>query len=907
MKKVDHAWQAFSGEPDVWVHACRPSQRKRSGLVSLNVCTTKMSSRNLLYNRDGGTPRIRRPPGLPETGWQPVAPEGVPMARCSRVNEYREPATSQSLTWFGGGPSLVRQSSEVHILPAKDVKRSLITLHGFGGDYILNWYIHISKCTRASMTDQNNEGRQVEDELPIDDLDLTEEELRELQADDYCLEDIPDEGRDENQAANEMAVRGMAVHGAMESPAPDVVQGMGSAQNITNFEVNNRSEGQRVRDPADPGHDILRDVLMPDAHDLEDNEYPQADRENSRVTTPSVSARLTGERPRSRATVPGVQTGQMSPIFRSPKIGPVNMARRTPIVVRPETSRFTASEDTDAQKVASWRVRGLTPLRLSPEHMEDITYLRECHIEFALLSNGQYIPEGIRINDLMRLYVARNYTWLSSNNMMQRIVAAEVLKLKGELKELIKEVVKLRTENMENAESKIQEMQEDLRDMRSRLAAYDAEYEEQEYSEQPEPGELAGPGKAAEEDRQATAAASAPPSPEVGKLNYMSKMALFGDHTAHPFRSWQEWEEEFMQKAALIRLNEDNYYGAALVQLSQPLREAWVAYIRENPSKANWQGMQDHMQSQYAPLDRSAEAEKRFKGQKMVHESEKALQAYCAIQIRNITEMGPESSFSSKGMWDQFLSGLPEPLLRTAASIYASEKSAYDAPSPISRMPQLRAQRASQQNSVASSSQRSTGTKRGSDQSVRQGSSQPAPKLARFDRSIHRRQPLSYAQYYSVPNNMTAEDCPDVGYQSEGQVKPFSQSLREQLINENKCLSCWQEGHGITTCPNLPAEVAQEMERSRARYTPATAPSRYLDVRHEVTDAGQTPGSIPKMNAESNSEQYITPAGGFHTGVVAEGATRQEAGDSSGQNTLQGWQDWPPGQGPTEGLLRIQG
>ena len=178
------------------------------------------------------------------------------------------------------------------------------------------------------------------------------------------------------------------------------------------------------------------------------------------------------------------------------------------------------------------------------------------------------------------------------------------------------------------------------------------------------------------------------------------------------------------------------------------------------------------MQSQYAPLDKLAEAENCFKGQRMVHESEKALQAYSSIQIRNITEMGAESSFSSKGIWDQYLSGLPEQLLRSAANIYANEKAAYDALSPVSRifrmqeklMPQLRAQRASQQNAAASSAQKSAGTKTGSEQMGRQSGSQSAAKMPRFDRQTHRRQPLNHAQYHSVPNNISPEECPDVGY-----------------------------------------------------------------------------------------------------------------------------------------------
>ena len=135
----------------------------------------------------------------------------------------------------------------------------------------------------------------------------------------------------------------------------------------------------------------------------------------------------------------------------------------------------------------------------------------------------------------------------------------------------------------------------------------------------------------------------------------------------------------------------------------------WLAYVRENPRKDNWVSMQEYMQSQFAPLDKSAEAKKRFKGQRIAHESEKAMQAYSSIQVRNITKMGAESSFSSKGIWDQFLLGLPEALLRSTANIYANELAAYDALSPVSKiskpqeklMPQLRAQRASQRNLAA--------------------------------------------------------------------------------------------------------------------------------------------------------------------------------------------------------------
>ena len=81
---------------------------------------------------------------------------------------------------------------------------------------------------------------------------------------------------------------------------------------------------------------------------------------------------------------------------------------------------------------------------------------------------------------------------------------------------------------------------------------------------------------------------------------------------------------------------------------------------------------------------------------------------------------------------------------------------------------------------------------------------------------------------------------------------------------------------------SLPAEVVREMEKSQARCAPAAAPRRSLNARHEVTNAGHTPSSIHEMNTTSNSEQYSSDAGGPRTGVVAEDATRQEAGGSRG-------------------------
>jgi len=101
----------------------------------------------------------------------------------------------------------------------------------------------------------------------------------------------------------------------------------------------------------------------------------------------------------------------------------------------------------------------------------------------------------------------------------------------------------------------------------------------------------------------------------------MSKMGMFEGQLASPFRSWQEWSEEFLQRAVLVHLSQDHFYAAASVQLAQHVRDAWIAHTKTNPGKDNWASLQEYMHIQYAPLDKSAEAEKRFMDQRMTHET----------------------------------------------------------------------------------------------------------------------------------------------------------------------------------------------------------------------------------------------------------------------------------------------
>jgi len=222
--------------------------------------------------------------------------------------------------------------------------------------------------------------------------------------------------------------------------------------------------------------------------------------------------------------------------------------------------------------------------------------------------------------------------------------------------------------------------------------------------------------------------------------------------------------------------------------------------------------------------------------QKMTHETEQALQTFSNIQIRNIIEMGADSSLSSKGLWDHYMAGLYGPLPRSATTIYANEKATFDTLSPIGRianmqerlMPQLRAHRSTYHIAEASGPHLTTHSKRipEADISGQQIGAQPMQKIQRLDMSSTGRQPRSDIHYWAIPTDMTPETCPDVGYQNDAQTKPYNYSLKQALLQENRCLACWRPGHPISMCPNLPPNEVMHMEHAQARGFQGRGPPR---------------------------------------------------------------------------------
>jgi len=126
----------------------------------------------------------------------------------------------------------------------------------------------------------------------------------------------------------------------------------------------------------------------------------------------------------------GTHVPQMAAIFTPSVAGSENISARTPIMVTPEVTHSDAAHTTTARQAASFEARGMAPLSLTPEQIQDAKNLRNVVMEFAALSNNKYIPQVLHVNDIMRLFIARGSHELKSTDMIHRLVAAEILELK---------------------------------------------------------------------------------------------------------------------------------------------------------------------------------------------------------------------------------------------------------------------------------------------------------------------------------------------------------------------------------------------------------------------------------------------------------------------------------------------
>jgi len=87
-------------------------------------------------------------------------------------------------------------------------------------------------------------------------------------------------------------------------------------------------------------------------------------------------------------------------------------------------------------------------------------------MEFAALSNNKYIPQGLHVNDIMRLFIARGSHELKSTDMIHRLVAAEILELK-----------KIHNAESQHQNAEIDSLKLKVHEMQTEMNAYNAEYQ----------------------------------------------------------------------------------------------------------------------------------------------------------------------------------------------------------------------------------------------------------------------------------------------------------------------------------------------------------------------------------------------------------------------------------------------
>ncbi len=198
----------------------------------------------------------------------------------------------------------------------------------------------------------------------------------------------------------------------------------------------------------------------------------------------------------------GTHVPQMAAIFTPSVAGSENMSARTLIMVTPEVPHSDAAHTTSARQAASFRARGMAPLSLTPEQIQDAKNLRNVVMEFAALSNNKCIPQGLHVNDIMRLFIARGSHELKSTDMIHKLVAAEILELK-----------KIHNAETQQQNAEMDSLKHKAHAMQTQMDAYNAEY-------QSEGGNPDGGHPPSQHQAHATEPASRS-APEVQKLTYM--------------------------------------------------------------------------------------------------------------------------------------------------------------------------------------------------------------------------------------------------------------------------------------------------------------------------------------------------------------------------------------------------
>ncbi len=108
----------------------------------------------------------------------------------------------------------------------------------------------------------------------------------------------------------------------------------------------------------------------------------------------------------------------------------------------------------------------------------------------------------------------------------------------------------------------------------------------------------------------------------------------------------------------------------------------------------------------------------------------------------------------------------------------------------------------------------STAGPSGSAEATSRNSKRPRSEARQTQYQNQPHQAMSNTEYTEMPAG-TAAQCPDVGFQSQHEAKPYAHSLRTLLQNENKCLVCWSPDHRMYSCPDRSAAMKADMDRKQ--------------------------------------------------------------------------------------------
>ena len=270
-----------------------------------------------------------------------------------------------------------------------------------------------------------------------------------------------------------------------------------------------------------------------------------------------------------------------------------------------------------------------------------------------------------------------------------------------------------------------------------------------------------------------------------------------------------------MHNAELCELQERKYYKMVLALLSPYMREVWLAVLKLKPEDDTWEGLDVYMTAHYSTMDKAQEAHKKFETCRLAKGTEKAWQTYANQQTASVTHMGTavKRKYTDQGMWDEFLKGIrPVPdLYGQAFATYMRDMDEYDLLPVQSRITKItpvllqyiKSRVATQEEGAADpglTADTPAGGQKGNKRTADGSGAGQQP--AQRQKKEARKQGESDRAYPSVPTEMDCRSCPDAGYQSTTEPKPYNHQLRTALRAEKRCLVCWSADHSIHACPN---------------------------------------------------------------------------------------------------------